>query len=167
MRGTNSQGKVVPPLRVYVDSSVFGGCFEQEFAEGSRRFFDFVRGGRIVVLLSDFVIDELKEAPSHVQAVLTGLPKETVVQVEMTVEAARLRDRYLGSRILGQRSAVDAMHVALATVIRADAIVSWNFRHIVHVDKMRRFNEVNLSTGYGPLTIASPNEVRFEDDEQD
>jgi hypothetical protein len=59
------------------------------------------------------------------------------------------------------------MHVALATVIRADAIVSWNFRHIVHLDKMRRFNLVNVAEGFGPLTIVSPNEVRLGDDEQD
>jgi hypothetical protein len=32
---------------------------------------------------------------------------------------------------------------------------------------MRRFNEVNLSTGFGPLTIVSPNEVRLGDDEQE
>jgi predicted nucleic acid-binding protein len=157
----------MPPLRVYVDSSVFGGYFESEFAEGSRRFFEFVRTGRIIVLVSDFVIDELRDAPERVQALLTALPPGARVRVEMTIDAARLRDRYLAAKILGPASAVDAMHVALATVIRADAIVSWNFRHIVHLDKMRRFNQVNVATGFGPLTIVSPNEVRLGDDEQD
>lgn len=157
----------MPPLRVYVDSSVFGGFFESEFAEGSRRFFELVRAGRIIALVSDFVIDELKEAPERVKELLIGLPPASRLRVEMTIDAARLRDRYLDAKILGPASAIDALHVALATVIRADAIVSWNFRHIVHLDKMRRFNQVNLATGFGPLTIVSPNEVRLGDDEQD
>ena len=157
----------MPPLRVYVDSSVFGGYFESEFSEGSRRFFDLVRAGRIVALISDFVIDELEDAPERVRALLTALPPGSSVRVEMSTDATRLRDHYLKARVLGPASAVDAMHVALATVLRADAIVSWNFRHIVHLDKMRRFNEVNLSTGFGPLTIVSPNEVRLGDDEQE
>lgn len=156
----------MPPLRVYVDSSVFGGYFEPEFAEGTRRFFELVRNGRITVLVSDFVIDELKDAPDRVQALLTVLPAGSRARVEMTLEAVRLRDRYLDARILGRSSAVDATHVALATVIRADAIVSWNFRHIVNLDKMRKFNQVNVAEGFGPLTIVSPNEVRLGDDEQ-
>jgi predicted nucleic acid-binding protein len=157
----------MPPLRVYVDSSVFGGYFESEFAKGSRDFFELVREGRIIVVVSDFVIDELRNAPERVQALLKELPPESRVRVAMTVDAVRLCDRYLAARILGSSSAVDAMHVALATVIRADAIVSWNFRHIVHVDKMRRFNQVNVAEGFGPLTIVSPNEVRLGDDEQE
>lgn len=51
------------PLRVYVDTSVFGGCFDAQFAEESTRFFDLVRAGRIVVLVSQVVVDELSEAP--------------------------------------------------------------------------------------------------------
>jgi hypothetical protein len=54
---------------------------------------------------------------------------------------------------------LDATHVALATISRADAIVSWNFRHIVHLDKMKLFNAVNLMNGYGVLTIVTPREV--------
>ena len=156
----------MPPLRIYVDSSVFGGYFEPEFAEGSRRLFEFVRKGRILVLVSDFVIDEVLDAPAHVQALFTGIPAGAALKIQTSPAAIGLRDEYLRAKILGPASEVDATHVALATVVRADAIVSWNFRHIVHLDKMRRFNQVNLAKGYGPLTIVSPNEVRFDDDEQ-
>ncbi len=54
-------------------------------------------------------------------------------------------------------------HVAAATVSRADAIVSWNFKHIVRIDKMRAYNQVNLQTGFGLLSIVSPREVRFDE----
>jgi hypothetical protein len=50
----------------------------------------------------------------------------------------------------------------LATVYRADAIVSWNFRHIVRLDKIKMFNQINLLNGYGILTIISPKEVYYE-----
>jgi hypothetical protein len=154
-------------LRMYVDASVVGGCFEPQYAEGSGRLFELVRQGRIVVLVSDFVIEELFVAPTRVQEVLSDLPAKARVRVKTTKEAIRLRDAYLDAQILGEASVVDATHVAMATVLRADAIVSWNFRHIVHVEKMRRFNEVNLAEGFGPLTIVSPNEVRFGSDESD
>jgi hypothetical protein len=70
-----------------------------------------------------------------------------------------LRDAYLAAGVVGAASENDAHHVALAAVARADLIVSWNFKHIVHVDKIRRFNAVNLIEGYGMIDIRSPLEV--------
>jgi hypothetical protein len=60
---------------------------------------------------------------------------------------------------------VDAMHVAFATIARVDAIVSWNFKHIVRFDKIKAFNQINFQNGYGYLQILSPKEILF--DEQD
>jgi len=66
----------------------------------------------------------------------------------------------LSAGILTERWIDDAEHVAMATVARADALISWNFRHIVRLDKIKAFNQVNLSKGYGILTILSPTELR-------
>ena len=61
---------------------------------------------------------------------------------------------------------VDAQHIALATVCRADLVVSWNFKHIVHYEKIRGFNSVNLREGYGMVDIRSPREVvKYEEEE--
>ncbi len=151
-------------LRIYVDSSVFGGYFDEEFAEASRMFFNFVNQGRIIILVSEFVIRELVPAPEKVRTFVAALPRRSLVNLSTTPAAIQLRDAYLRARILGPGSMIDAAHVALATVAHSDAIVSWNFKHIVRVDKMRAFNAVNLSEGYGLLSIVSPNEVRFDDD---
>ena len=51
------------------------------------------------------------------------------------------------------------MHIALATLARVDALVSWNFKHIVNLHRIRGFNGVNLMRGYGTLEIRSPREV--------
>ena len=77
----------------------------------------------------------------------------------MTAESEQLRDAYLAAGVVGPAAMNDAHHVALATVARADLIVSWNFRHIVHVEKIRRFNAVNLMEGYVTIDIRSPREV--------
>jgi predicted nucleic acid-binding protein len=150
-------------LRVYADTSVFGGCFDAEFAPESERFFDLVRAGRVKLLVSEVVVRELADAPGHVRELLTSLPAESVVRVGLTRDVIELRDAYLAAGILDRQSVDDATHVATATVARADAIVSWNFKHIVRIDKMRAYNQVNLQTGFGLLSIVSPQEVRLDE----
>ncbi len=118
-------------FRVYADTSVIGGCMDQEFAADSLRFVEAVRRGELVLLLSDVVLRELEVAPQEVLSVLRSIPPEAVERVELTREVLELRDAYLAEGILHPKWTDDAAHVAAATVARADAIVSWNFRHIV------------------------------------
>jgi len=152
-------------LRVYVDTSVFGGCHDAEFAEESQRFFGLVRSGQVRVLISQVVVEELADAPQRVHEVIESLPGDSVMLVDLTPEVIELREAYLAAGIVDRRFMDDATHVAAATVARADAIVSWNFRHIVRLDKMRAYNQVNLRAGYGPLAIVSPREVRGDEGE--
>jgi predicted nucleic acid-binding protein len=152
-------------FRIYADTSVFGGCLDDEFTEESNRFFELIRSGQVLALVSQVVVDELAEAPPKVREVLESLPPECVAFVDLTREIIELRNEYLAAGIVGRRSMDDATHVAAATVARADAIVSWNFRHIVRLDKMRAYNLVNLQAGYGLLSIVSPQEVWIDEDE--
>lgn len=146
-------------LRLYIDTSVVGGCFDRAFAEVSRAFFARARAGEIILLTSELMIQELAEAPAEVQGVVDTVARESIEEVSITEEAETLRDKYLEAGVVGPSSAADALHVALATALRADAIVSWNFRHIVHFEKIRGFNAVNLREGYAPLEIRSPREM--------
>jgi hypothetical protein len=75
------------------------------------------------------------------------------------VDAAALQEAYLKAGILSARSEDDALHVAIATVARCSLIVSWNFRHIVHFEKIPLYNAVNTLKGYGTIGIFSPLEV--------
>lgn len=146
-------------LRVYVDTSVVGGCHDREFSRESRALFDMARDGAIRLLVSDLLVTELKKAPEPVRGVLAELPPVCVEAVGLSEEALELQDAYMSSEVVDEQHRSDALHVALATVARADMIVSWNFRHIVHFDKIRGFNAVNLKEGYLPLDIHSPLEV--------
>ena len=79
--------------------------------------------------------------------------------IDSSSELTQLRDAYLQARILGGASQDDAEHIAAASVAEVDLVVSWNFKHIVHFDKIAGFGAVNLLHGYKPLRIHAPQEV--------
>lgn len=146
-------------LRVYVDTSVIGGCLDAEFATESRGLLDMAQRGDVILLVSDILLDELTGAPEEVAGLIEALSEHAVQYVGNTAEARYLRDCYLRAGVVGPASRNDAHHVALATVAHADLIVSWNFRHIVHFEKIRGFNAVNLQQGYPQIDIRTPREV--------
>ncbi len=153
------------PLRIYADTSVFGGPFDPEFAETSILFFDQVRLGKFELVTSGVVQAEIEPAPPDVRRLFEEMAAFARV-VETTAEALALRDAYLDAGILTRRSADDALYVALATVSRCPTIVSWNFQHIVHFSKIPLYNAVNSLRGLPALAIHSPREV-IEYEEKD
>ncbi len=150
-------------IRVYVDTSVFGGVFDDEFEEASRLFFDRVKRGAFVVLASPLTTDELEDAPEEVSRLLAGLSPEQLEPVALTDEVHDLAADYVRAGVLTEASMDDAVHVAAATVAGADLILSWNFRHIVNFDRIRGFNSVNTRNGYRSMMILSPKEVGEDD----
>lgn len=153
--------------RVYTDTSIFGGAEDDEFREATLEFLRCVRRGRYVLLVSEVTVRELADAPPNVRRVFADLPPSCVVHVprEVEQEAESLTEAYIAAGILGPASHDDATHVAIATVARADLILSWNFRHIVNYKKIHQFNQVNTLRGYPPIDIRSPLEVVYGDDE--
>ena len=146
------------PIRVYADTSVYGGVFDPGIDAASQEFFAQVKAGRFQLVVSEIVVDELQEAPERVRRVYEEhLPWAEFVSV--SVEAVRLRDAYLKAGVVTPKWATDALHVALASVHRCRCIVSWNFRHIVHFDKIPLYHGVNLINGFESLSINTPAEV--------
>jgi len=154
-------------IRVYADTSVFGGVEDPEFAEPSRRFFERVRDGTFILVLSPFTVRELDAAPAPVKQLLEDLPPENVEHVEDDADVAALADSYIAAGVLSEACRMDALHVAAGTVGRADLILSWNFKHIVNYQRIRRFNGVNALKGYASIEIRSPLEVDYEDQDED
>jgi len=145
-------------IRVYVDSSVFGGVQDTEFARPSQLLFDAVRERKIQPVISALVLRELDLAPQPVIALFQNmLPLAEVVPVGP--ESLALRDAYLRAKIVGPRWSTDALHVAVATVNSCSVIVSWNFKHIVNYRKIPLYNAINRIEGYQDLAIYSPWEV--------
>jgi hypothetical protein len=146
-------------LRVYADTSVFGGCFDDEFRAESVRFFEEVRSGRFILVVFDVTIDELGLAPEPVRRILADLPPSQIDVVNSSDESNELKQAYLDAGVVGPASHNDAAHIALATIFGADLVVSWNFKHIVHFEKIAGYEGVNSLRGYRSPRIYSPREV--------
>ena len=154
-------------FRVFVDNSVFGGVFDDEFADDSKRFFEQVGAGRFIILVSEILLREILNAPTHVQEVLSSLPHDQLENVAVTPEAIALTEAYLQAGVVSPRWRDDAAQIAMASIAKADLLLSWNFRHIVNFDKIRWFNSVNLARGYGLLDVRCPKEIQDESSDQE
>jgi predicted nucleic acid-binding protein len=150
--------------KLYFDTSVFGGVYDEEFVEISTLLFEKVRLGQIICVYSDLSEIELQKAPQKVRDYFSSLPKEYLQFVEVTEEAYELAQKYLDEKVVGQTSADDCRHIATATLNKVDILVSWNFKHIVNVFRIRGYNSINLRCGYTQLDIRSPKEIVYNED---
>jgi hypothetical protein len=146
-------------LRIYADTSVLGGCFDEEFKNASRMLIKKFKKGELMLVLSDLTQLEMRDAPVYVQTLLKGLPESRIEIVEFSKEAADLAQKYIAQGVVTKASLADAQHIALATVSRVDALVSWNFKHIVNLERIRGYNSINLRYGHPQIEIRTPWEV--------
>lgn len=146
-------------LKIYIDTSVIGGCLDDEFKEISNILINKFRRGEMAAMVSELTMLEVRGAPEKVQAILKSIPPETLAYVELNDEAVSLAKKYISEGVINEGKLVDAEHIAIATIHRADVLVSWNFKHIVNLQKIHGYNAVNLKHGYPILEIRSPREV--------
>jgi len=150
--------------RIYTDTSVIGGCLDVEFEDGSLALFESFKSGSTILVISDLTLAELEAAPESVRDVLLSVPTEFIEFLEFSEEANSLAQTYLSEGVVPAKSRVDAQHIATATLGRVDVLVSWNFKHIVNLQRIHGYNSVNLRLGYPILEIRSPIEVlNYED----
>jgi hypothetical protein len=152
-------------MLIYADASVVGGCEDAEFAADSLALWRAFVQGRYTLVLSEHTLRELAGAPEPVRRRLEEVPEPNRIVLTDSDEADLLAEAYLSHRIVGPGNRSDCLHVALATVAAADVLVSWNFKHIVNVGKIRLFSAVNLERGYRPIDIRSPKEVLPDDED--
>ncbi len=149
-------------MKVYVDTSVFGGCFDAEFDEWSNKLMEEFKLGLKTALISDLTLKELEKAPPNVRGLIVKIPEEHKEYVILDDEAMALARHYIEEDVVSEGFLVDAQHIAISTVNRVDVLVSWNFKHVVNLTKIRLYNAVNLKYGYPLLEIRSPMEVLYE-----
>lgn len=150
--------------RIYIDTSVIGGYFDKEFATDTKLFFKRILNKDYAVHISQISNVELLPAPQHVKDLILTIPTDCLITLDFTEEARELADNYIGEKILGKASLNDAYHIAISTVNRMDILASWNFRHIVNLDKIRLFNAINMKLGYPVIDIRAPKElIKYEE----
>jgi len=146
-------------MRIYIDTSVIGGYFDEEFKEWSQKLFEEFRNGKKTVIISDVTLGELEDAPPFVRELLSTIPDNYKEIVTLDNEAKELSYHYIKEKVVTPKSLVDTRHIAIASINRADILVSWNYKHIVNYKLIRLYNSVNLKYGYPILEIRTPREI--------
>ena len=144
-------------MKLYLDTSIFGGFFDEEFEEDTELLFDYITQYNIQIVYSEVLEKELKNAPDRVRRLLESIPNRLYVTLNESTIA--LANTYIKEGVLGEKSVEDAYHIAMATTSRTSEIVSWNFKHMVDFLKTRQYNIINLREGYGLINIHSPLDI--------
>ncbi len=145
--------------RLYFDTSVFGGIYDVEFQLQTEMLFEMVRNGEIICVYSDLCEFELENAPEKVKEQFLRLDKNQTEYVEITEEINQLAEEYVKEKVVGESSMDDCRHIACATINKVDYLISWNFKHIVNVFRIRGYNAINIKNGHIQLDIRSPKEI--------
>lgn len=145
--------------RIYIDTSIVGGYFDEEFKEATKKFFERLENDEITFVVSDLLDVELLNAPDRVRELLLSYSADKFERIELTKQAIQLADTYIAENVVGKTSLVDCRHIALATVNKVDVLASWNFKHIVNLDRIKGYNSVNLRFGHSMIEIRSPKDL--------
>lgn len=145
--------------RIYIDTSVVGGYFDEEFKEATSKLFERLIQDEVIFVVSDLLDLELINAPTHVRLLLHSYPADKFQRLELTEEAIKLADTYINEKVVGKTSLEDCRHIALATIHKVDVLASWNFKHIVNLDRIKGYNSVNMRLGYSIIEIRSPKDL--------
>lgn len=146
-------------MKVYADTSTIGGCFDVEFKEWSLTLFEEYKQGIKTLMLSDLTIQELEFAREEVRNKINELAIENKISIGVNDEVIKLAENYITEGALTNKSYNDALHIALAKLNNADVLASWNFKHIVNINRIRVYNSVNLKLGYRMIEIRTPREI--------
>ena len=152
-------------LVLYIDTSVIGGYYDIEFEKETKLLFKAIINNQFDIVYSNITEDELINAPEQVRNLLSIVPNANKTRIELTEEALQLADTYIAENVVGKTSREDCFHIALATIYKADVLISWNFKHIVNVIRIRGYNAVNLKLGYQTIDIRSPKEIIIYENE--
>lgn len=145
--------------RIYIDTSVVGGYFDEEFKDDTIKLFERLEKNEIIFVVSGLLDLELLNAPLHVRKLLLNYSADKFERIELTKEAITLADKYIPENVVGKTSITDCRHIAIATINKVDVLASWNFKHIVNLDKIKGYNFVNLRLGYLRVEIRSPKDL--------
>ncbi len=147
------------PARYYFDTSIFGGYYDDEFLFETNLIFEKVLLGKIICLYSEIIEEELKKAPSRVTKLFNTLNANQKEKIHISEEILMLAHEYITEKVVGDTSLYDCIHIAAATVHQADALISWNLKHIVNSNRIIGYNHINSQRGLAHITIKSPREI--------
>ena len=131
--------------RFYFDTSVFGGLFDVEFEEETALLFEKVTLGQIKCVYSNLTESELTNAPERVRDYFETIKDGCKEKIFVTPEGLKLAQTYVDEKVVGETSLDDCIHIATATLSKVNMLISWNFKHIVNIYRIRGYNSINFA----------------------
>jgi hypothetical protein len=126
-----------------------------------------LKNGLTIAVISDITLDELSDAPQNVQEIFNKIPEDNLEIIISDNESRKLADLYVLEGVVSKKYYEDALHIAISTINQVNVLASWNFKHIVNLERIRLYNAVNLKNGYSMLEIRNPREIlKFSEDEE-
>ena len=147
-------------LRLYLDTTIPSYVFATDAPERMEITRRFIRLGHLnhEMIISDVVVREISRASEPKRSLLFEVVKGMLI-LSSSTQSDDLAKAYIQAGALPRGSMEDAMHVAIATLHQIDALVSWNFGHLVNIRRKRAIGAVNTKRGLPQIEILSPEEV--------
>ncbi len=145
---------------IYIDTSVIGGYFDDEFKTQTRRLWSLRKQLIFRFKTSTITLEEISKAPAHVQD-LFGRTFDEESILTSSPEAEELARAYMERGVIPAKYFDDAQHVAICTLARISCLASWNFKHLANLQRENAFNGVNLLHGYAQVRILSPTSLIY------
>ena len=154
-------------LKLYLDTSVLGALADpgpEDRLVATRRVLDGLSRGLWEGFISTVVLEEVERAPKKVrERIGRELRKGYLMVLEESGASIRLSAAYVSASAMPGDYEDDARHIAVATTNDIRVVVSWNFRHMVNIDRKHKVNSVNLREGFPLVDIVSPWEISYEE----
>lgn len=148
-------------LKIYLDTTIPNYVYALHIPEKrliTVRLFNEIQKGKYRAFISDIVLGELQEAGKPLRDKLLKVIKGIDI-LGPTKEVESLAQQYIENKIISPNYSDDARHVAIATINNMDAVISWNYDHLVSLSKIKKINVVNDVMGYKHIEIVTPQEV--------
>jgi hypothetical protein len=146
-------------IKLYLDTTIPSAYYDtskpvrqlitQKWFENEASLYD--------LYISVTAIDEIEELENIVkkQNIRQLIVEYRMVILELSEEAVKLADEYMNRGAIPKSEPEDAYHIAIASVNHLHSLASWNFRHIVSVNPVRKVHEINMKHGYPIIEIGS------------
>ena len=145
---------------MYLDTSIISHLKQEDVPEKMRdtiKFWDAIKAGEYDAAISQVAFDEIDRCPEPKRtALLQELSEITYQLIEPNTEIEAIAAKFVENNILTVKSIDDCRHIAASIVSECDAIVSWNFNHIVNYKTMKGVKLISLITGYKEVAIYTP-----------
>jgi predicted nucleic acid-binding protein len=157
-------------LKIYLDTTIISYLDQKEKPERmaeTHRLWEKIKIGEFEVVISDIDIAEINGCSETKRSKLYEyLSRINFTLINSDERAIEIATKMVDLNVLKQKSFLDCQHIANAIVSGCDAIVSWNFRHIVNHKTMMGVKAVTALEGYTDLLIYAPT-VLIEGEEDD